>query len=145
MVHSELIKNLIKVHQRLGGMTKMGKIVLAINYQDEPLCNSNSTIVDWLVNNNVKVDVDSDYFEVGEMKVDFDYMPKINTLSFGVQVDNDADFPSLLFNFIDSLNDNKTIVSIAECFDETSLKPSNCELIYEANLKRFKKEIIESE
>jgi len=123
----------------------MGKIVLAINYQDEPLCSSNSSIVDWLVKNNVKVDVDSDFFEVGGRKVDFDYMPKINTLSFGVQVDSDDDFPSLLFNFIDSLKNNNTIVSIAECFDETSIHPSNCELIYEANLKRFKKEIVESE
>ena len=78
-------------------------------------------------------------------KVNLDFMPKINTLSFGVRVEGDDDFPPLLFDFISSLKDNKTIVSLAECVEGESIHSNKCELIYEANLKRFMKEIVNSE
>ncbi len=143
MVYS--IINLIKVCIIFGGMNEMNTIILAINYSDEPVCSSLENIQSWFDKYNVSIPVDEEYFILDDNKVNLDFMPKINTLSFGVRVEGDDDFPPLLFDFISSLKDNKTIVSLAECVEGESIHTNKCELIYEANLKRFMKEIVNSE
>ena len=139
------IINLIKVCIIFWGMSDMNTIILAINYSDEPVCASLENIQLWFDKYNVSIPVDEEYFMLEDNKINLDFMPKINTLSFGVKVEGDEDFPPLLFDFISSLEDSKTIVSLAECVDGESIHSNRCELIYEANLKRFMKEIVNRE
>ena len=126
----------------------MNRVVLAIQYKDEPLCINWESISDWFDEKGPPINREDENFLINGTPIQLDYMPKIQTLSFGVALeDSDEDyqtFPQTLFDFIGDLKDNKTIVSLAECFDESSFS-SNCELIYEAELKKFIKVLLEDD
>ena len=111
-------------------------MVLVIRYDDEPLC-ATEGMVDWFTQRGVNIDDDN--IEVGNVKIGWNNMKKVNSLIFTIDVENDEDFPPVLFEFIDSLRNKDTIISLAE----ESI--SGYQLIFEANLKRFQQEILVEE
>ena len=114
-------------------MEKMS-MVLVIRYDDEPLC-ATETMIDWFAKREIKID--NDYIEVGNLKIAWNNMKKVNSLIFTIGVENDEDFPPVLFDFIGSLRNKDTIISLAE----ESI--SGYQLIFEANLKRFQEILVE--
>lgn len=120
------------------------RVMLAVRYGKEPLCSSLDNLNGWFQPRGIKISPEDDSFTVGGRSINFEFMPSIETVSFSVDVDSDDEFPSILFDFVNDLSDDKSIISLAEC-DDISNSFSNCSLIYEANLKVFRKEMLNME
>lgn len=86
-------------------------MVLVVRYDDEPLC-ATQPMIDWFNERGIKTDDDN--IEVGNLKIAWNNMKKVNSLIFTIAVENDEDFPPVLFDFIGSLRNKDTIISLAE-------------------------------
>lgn len=111
-------------------------MVLVVRYEDEPLC-ADERFKNWFAVRGVSLD--DNELQIGTQKVLWNNMRKVNSLMFTIDVDNDEDFPPILFDYVAHLENKDTIVSLAE------ESVSGYELIYEANLKRFQEELLSDE
>jgi hypothetical protein len=124
-----------KVCGIIGSMEKMS-MVLVVQYNSETLC-SDEGLMSWFQHQNATVNDDT--ISINDLEIQWNNMKRVNSLIFTVDVVEDADFPPILFNYVASLKNNETIISIAEESD------SGYQLIFESNLDRFKKEILTDE
>ncbi len=108
-------------------------MVLVIMYDGESLC-SDDALMDWFKKR--KCQVNENEIQLENQIIKWNNMRKVNSLIFNLDVENDDDFPSILFEFIGNLKNKNTIISLAE----ESI--SGYQLIFEANLKRFQEEIM---
>jgi len=111
-------------------------MVLAVRYNSEELCSPES-MKSWFEEKSCNVEKTK--IHSGNQSFDWAHMDSVNTLMFVVDAQEDRDFPPILFDYVLSLENDDTIVSLAEeC-------PSGFALIFEANLKRFVKELLTGE
>jgi len=120
------------------------RVMLAVRYGNEPVCSSSESLNGWFSSKGIVLDEESESFSYLGRNINFDFMPSIETVSFSVDVDSDDDFPEILFDFVCDLADDRSIISLAEC-DDVSNSFGSCSLIYEANLKVFRKEMLNTE
>jgi hypothetical protein len=116
-------------------MEKMS-MVLVIMYDGESLC-SDDALMNWFKERGCQVNENE--IELKDKIIKWNNMRKVNSLIFTIDIENDDEFPSILFEFIGSLKNKDTIISLAE------ESPSGYQLIFEANLKRFREEIMAEE
>jgi hypothetical protein len=111
-------------------------MVLVIRYNEEELC-SPKKMSEWFTQKECEV---SKTKISGEgFSFDWSHMKLVNSLMFVVDVDDDAEFPAILFAYILSLSEKDTIVSLAE---ESFM---GYDLIFEADLPKFVNELIKEE
>ncbi len=103
-------------------------MVLVIRYNDEELCSSKQ-MTEWFENKSYSVSETK--IEGNGFSFDWTNMKLVNSLMFVIDAENDDDFPPVLFDYIQALNRDDTIVSLAE------EGMGNYDLIFEANLPKF--------
>ena len=128
-------EHLIKVICKRGVMETMS-MVLVVRYNEEKLCSPES-MKSWFENKECVVD--DTKITTPSVSFDWSHMKMVNTLMFVVDVNEDEDFPAVLFDYIMDLEGDDTIISLAE------EGMGSFHLIFEANRPRFVKELVEGE
>ena len=113
-------------------MDKMS-MVLVVRYDSESLC-SDEELISWFHDRGLE-DIEG-VIKMDNLDLMWNNMKSVNSLIFTVNIVEDEDFPPILFEYIRSLENKNTIISLAE---ESN---SGYQLIFESNLEKFKKEIL---
>tara|TARA_R110002110_G_scaffold415575_1_gene651198 strand:+ start:2205 stop:2552 length:348 start_codon:yes stop_codon:yes gene_type:complete len=113
-------------------MDKMS-MVLVVQYDSETLC-SDEELISWFHNRGLNDD--EGVINIDGLELMWNNMKSVNSLIFTVNIIEDNEFPPVLFDYIRSLENKNTIISLAE---ESN---SGYQLIFESNLEKFKKEIL---